>query len=67
MKSNGIEKRKMTSEREILRNGMGGKHILTWSELWGRYGKIREFPIKIGWSCKMSEKDSESSKGELRC
>ena len=46
MKSNGIEKRKMTSEREILRSGMGGKHILTWSELWGAIWENKGVPHK---------------------
>lgn len=48
MKSNGIEKRKMTPEREMLRNGIGGKHIhyvvrIPWV-IW----ENKESPIKIG-------------------
>ena len=46
MKSNGIEKRKITSEREVLRNGICGKHILTWSELLGAIWENKGVPHK---------------------
>ena len=49
-------------ERDMWHN-----RSLTWFEFRGTIRESKGVPIKIGWSCKMSEKDSESSKGELTC